>query len=71
MPSTTSATGSGRWPAYLRDPEVENVDINGYDRVWVTYSTGERVAAAPIAASDEALVSHDPHLGHQGRADRP
>jgi Flp pilus assembly CpaF family ATPase len=35
---------------------VENVDINGCDRVWVTYSTGERVAGPPVAASDEALA---------------
>jgi Flp pilus assembly CpaF family ATPase len=49
--------GLGPLAAFLRDPQVENVDINGFDRVWVTYSTGERVAAAPIAASDDALVS--------------
>ncbi|HEX6931569.1 MAG TPA: ATPase, T2SS/T4P/T4SS family [Streptosporangiaceae bacterium] len=49
--------GLGPLAAYLRDPDVENVDVNGCDRVWVTYSTGERVAAAPIAASDEALAS--------------
>ncbi|HEX9032397.1 MAG TPA: CpaF/VirB11 family protein [Streptosporangiaceae bacterium] len=46
----------GPLAAYLRDPQVENVDINGCDRVWVTYCTGERVAAAPIAPSDEALA---------------
>ena len=49
--------GLGPLAAYLRDPDVENVDVNGYDRVWVTYGTGERVAAAPIAASDDALAS--------------
>jgi Flp pilus assembly CpaF family ATPase len=48
--------GLGPLAAYLRDPDVENVDVNGCDRVWVTYSTGERVAAAPIAANDEALA---------------
>lgn len=48
--------GLGPLAAYLRDPEVENVDVNGCDRVWITYCTGERVAAAPIAASDEALA---------------
>jgi Type II/IV secretion system protein len=42
--------------AYLRDPDVENVDVNGCDQVWVTYSTGERVAAAPIAPNDAALA---------------
>ncbi len=40
--------GLGPLAAYLRDPDVENVDVNGCDQVWVTYSTGERVAAAPI-----------------------
>ena len=49
--------GLGPLAAYLRDPDVENIDINGYDRVWVTYSTGERVAAPPVAPSDEALAS--------------
>ncbi len=48
--------GLGPLAAYLRDRDVENVDVNGCDRVWVTYSTGERVAAPPIAASDEALA---------------
>jgi Flp pilus assembly CpaF family ATPase len=42
---------------YLRDQHVENVDINGCDQVWVTYATGERVAVAPIAPSDDALVT--------------
>ena len=28
---------------YLRDPQVENVDINGCDQVWITYASGERV----------------------------
>jgi Flp pilus assembly CpaF family ATPase len=48
--------GLGPLAAYLRDPEVENVDVNGCDQVWVTYATGERVAVAPIAASDDALT---------------
>ena len=42
---------------YLRDPHVENIDINGCDQVWVTYATGERVGAAPIAPNDDALVT--------------
>lgn len=42
--------------AHLRDRDVENIDINGCDRVWISYATGERVAAEPIAGSDEQLA---------------
>ncbi len=49
--------GLGPVTAYMRDPRVENVDINGCDQVWVTYASGERVAGPPVAASDDALIS--------------
>jgi Flp pilus assembly CpaF family ATPase len=49
--------GLGPLAGYLRDPQVENVDVNGCDQVWVTYSTGERVIGPPVAASDDALVA--------------
>jgi Flp pilus assembly CpaF family ATPase len=49
--------GLGPLTGYLHDPQVENVDANGCDEVWVTYATGERVAGPPLAASDDALVS--------------
>jgi Flp pilus assembly CpaF family ATPase len=49
--------GMGPLTAYLRDPQVENVDINGCDQVWITYATGERVLGPPAAASDDALIS--------------
>src|SRR5215467_7332389 len=35
--------GLGPLAAYLRDPAVENIDVNGCDQVWITYATGERV----------------------------
>jgi Flp pilus assembly CpaF family ATPase len=47
----------GSLAPYLRDPHVENIDINGCDQVWVTYATGERVGVGPIAPSDDALVT--------------
>jgi len=43
--------------AYLRDPQVENVDINGCDQVWITYASGERVAGPPVAATEDALMA--------------
>ena len=49
--------GLGPLAGYLRDPHVENVDVNGCDQVWITYSTGERVLGPPVAASDEALTA--------------
>jgi len=49
--------GLGPLTDYLRDPQVENVDINGCDEVWITYASGERVAGPPVAASDDALIS--------------
>ncbi len=41
---------------HLREKGVENIDINGCDRVFVSYASGERRAVAPVAASDESLI---------------
>ena len=41
----------------LDDPEVENINANGADEVWLRYSDGRRERAGPIAASDEELVA--------------
>ena len=49
--------GLGPLAGYLRDPQVENVDVNGCDEVWVTYATGERVFGPPVAASDDELIA--------------
>ena len=48
--------GLGPLQHYVSDPDVENIDVNGCDRVWVTYGTGERVGAPAIADSDDALI---------------
>jgi len=49
--------GLGPLAGYLRDPQVENVDVNGCDEVWVTYATGERMFGPPVAASDDDLIA--------------
>jgi pilus assembly protein CpaF len=48
--------GVGRLQPLLDDTQVENIDINGYDRVFVGYADGREVLAPPIADSDEELV---------------
>lgn len=48
--------GVGRLQPLLDDPEVENVDINGCDRVFVGYADGREQLAPPVADSDEELV---------------
>jgi Flp pilus assembly CpaF family ATPase len=48
--------GVGRLQPLLEDPEVENIDINGCDRVFVSYADGREELAAPVADSDEELV---------------
>ncbi len=48
--------GVGRLQPLLQDPEVENIDINGCDRVFVGYADGREQLADPVAESDEELV---------------
>jgi len=40
----------------LADPQVESVNVNGCDRVFVRYASGRRDRLAPVAASDAELV---------------
>jgi pilus assembly protein CpaF len=48
--------GVGRLQPLLEDPEIENVDVNGCDRVFIGYADGREVMAEPVAESDEELV---------------
>src|SRR3954453_23653186 len=48
--------GVGRLQPLLDDPEVENIDINGCDNVFVGYANGEEKRFPPVAESDEELV---------------
>ena len=48
--------GVGRLQPLLQNPDVENIDINGCDRVFVGYADGREEMAAPVADSDEELV---------------
>ena len=48
--------GVGRLQPLLDDPQVENIDINGCDRVFVGYADGGEVLDDPVADTDEELV---------------
>ena len=40
----------------IDDPDIENIDINGCDRVWVTFADGSKHLMPPIADSDEDVI---------------
>lgn len=49
--------GAGQLQELLDDPDVENIDINGADEVWVTYADERgKQRHPPLAASDEDLI---------------
>jgi Flp pilus assembly CpaF family ATPase len=48
--------GVGRLQPLLEDPLVENIDVNGCDRVFVGYADGREAMAEPVAESDEELI---------------
>jgi pilus assembly protein CpaF len=64
--------GVGRLQPLLDDPEVENVDINGCDHVFVQYADGREVVSEPVADSDDELVELVQILGaYSGLSSRP
>ncbi|MGP4115282.1 CpaF family protein [Streptomyces sp. 4N509B] len=48
--------GLGGLHPLLAHQEIENININGCDQVFVRYADGRREQAPPVAASDEELV---------------
>jgi Flp pilus assembly CpaF family ATPase len=63
--------GLGRLQVLLDNPEIESIDANGADQVWVTYASGEKRAERPIADSDADMVRLIQMIAHRkGRAER-
>jgi pilus assembly protein CpaF len=48
--------GVGRLQPLLEDQQIENIDINGCDRVFIGYADGREVLGEPVADSDQELV---------------
>ena len=64
--------GVGRLQPLLDDPEVENIDINGFDQVFVGYSDGREERVEPVAESDDELIELVQTLGaYSGLTSRP
>jgi Flp pilus assembly CpaF family ATPase len=64
--------GVGRLQPLLDDPDVENIDINGYDYVFVGYADGEERMLPPVADPDEELIELVQVLAaHSGLTSRP
>ncbi len=64
--------GVGRLQPLLDDAEVENIDINGYDQVFIGYADGREARGEPVAESDEELIELIQILGaYSGLSSRP
>jgi pilus assembly protein CpaF len=48
--------GVGRLQPLLEDQQIENIDVNGCDHVFLGYADGREVMGEPVADSDEELV---------------
>jgi Flp pilus assembly CpaF family ATPase len=63
--------GLGKLQALIDDQSIENIDVNGFDVVWVTRADGTKTLCAPVASSDEELVdlirNAAARLGHSER----
>jgi pilus assembly protein CpaF len=49
-------TGLGDLQPLIDDPDVENIDVDGAEHVFVTYVGGKRVRVGAVASSDEELA---------------
>ena len=63
--------GAGSLQALLDDADVENIDINGFQTVYVEYADGTSAKVRPVAGSDAELVETIQTLAaHEGLAAR-
>ncbi|WP_319804082.1 CpaF family protein [Nocardioides dongkuii] len=63
--------GAGSLQQLLEDPEIENIDINGHDRVFVEYADGRTARLGAIALNDDELIENVQTLAaHDGLSAR-
>lgn len=54
----------------LDDPDIETINVNGCDNVFVQYTGGRRAVAAPVARSDADLIDLVRTLAARGSEER-
>src|ERR1700728_5440919 len=52
----TPSSAVARLQPLLEDQQIENIDINGCDRVFLSFADGREVMGEPVAESDEELI---------------
>jgi len=62
--------GLGGLQSLLDDPNIETININGCDDVWVRYRDGGRARVGPVAPSDTELEALLRGLGASGAHER-
>jgi pilus assembly protein CpaF len=63
--------GYGRLQPLLEMPDLENIEIHGWDSVVVQYGDGRRKQMSPVADSDAELVEAIRFLGQNSEPSRP
>lgn len=48
--------GMGRLQPLIDDPSIENIEVCGFDQVWIAYADGREVRGDPVAGSDAELI---------------
>jgi Flp pilus assembly CpaF family ATPase len=48
--------GLGALQPLLEDPDIETIDVNGADQVWINKADGTKEQGEPVADSDEQLI---------------
>ena len=48
--------GLGRLQPLVDDSDIENINVNGCDGVWLKYADGTKLPGPPVADSDEELI---------------
>ena len=63
--------GMGRLQPLIDNPEIENIEVNGHDEVWISYADGREERGPSVADSDAELIESLQLLAsHVGGAER-